>query len=222
MATKIIVSYDGTDNDRDALALGRLLAGAGASLALAYVRHTKEEGGREKLAEHEAQALLESGAEWLGQPDVPRFVVLSASTPDGLKELALREQAQAIVFGSAYRTTPGHVDPQPSALRLIEGGPLAVAVAPAGLHDRADQPIASIAGVDEEGDTSAKQTAATLSARLGATVADRASASVDLLVVGSKAPAVHGTVLISAVSAYLIELSPCPALILPRGVPLTF
>ena len=31
----IIVSYDGTSNDRDALALGRLLAAAGASLALA-------------------------------------------------------------------------------------------------------------------------------------------------------------------------------------------
>ena len=39
MATKIIVSYDGTANDTDALALGRLLARAGGSLELAYVRH---------------------------------------------------------------------------------------------------------------------------------------------------------------------------------------
>ena len=52
MATKIIVSYDGTENDRDALALGRLLAEAGASLELAYVRHAQEaESGRERLAE---------------------------------------------------------------------------------------------------------------------------------------------------------------------------
>ena len=38
MALKIIVSYDDTDNDSDALALGRLLAIAGAELSLAYVR----------------------------------------------------------------------------------------------------------------------------------------------------------------------------------------
>ena len=39
MSPKIIVSYDDTDNDRDALALGRLLAVSGAELSLAYVRH---------------------------------------------------------------------------------------------------------------------------------------------------------------------------------------
>lgn len=222
MATKIIVSYDGTDSDRDALALGRTLARAGAALALAYVRHQKETGGREALAEHEAEALLEGGAAWLGDPDVPRFVVLSASTPEGLKELAVKEEADAIVFGSAYRTTPGHVYPQASAERLMEGGPLAVAVAPAGYVDLADAPIASIAAVDEEGDTSAAQTAAALAARLGATVEDRPSHDAGLLVVGSKPPAVHGTVLISAASAYVVELATCPAIVLPRGVPLVF
>ena len=34
MATDIIVSYDGTSNDDDALALGRMLAQTGAALAL--------------------------------------------------------------------------------------------------------------------------------------------------------------------------------------------
>ena len=41
MSTRIIVSYDDTDNDRDALALGRLLAFGGAELSLAYVRHSQ-------------------------------------------------------------------------------------------------------------------------------------------------------------------------------------
>ena len=41
MTPRIIVSYDDTDNDRDALALGRLLAGGGADLSLAYVRHAR-------------------------------------------------------------------------------------------------------------------------------------------------------------------------------------
>ena len=55
MALKIIVSYDDTDNDRDALALGRLLAYSGAELSLAYVRHSQ--GGA--LEEKEAEELLE-------------------------------------------------------------------------------------------------------------------------------------------------------------------
>jgi nucleotide-binding universal stress UspA family protein len=223
MAAKIIVSYDGTDNDRDALALGRLFKDAGASLALAYVRHAKETAGREALAEHEAQALLDGGAEWLDDPDVPRHVVLDASTPQGLRELAVSEEASAIVFGSAYRTTPGHVDPQASASRLMEGGPLAIGIAPAGFHDTGSSAtMVAIAAVDEEGDTSAEQTAEALASKFGATVTKRASDDVGLLVIGSKAPAVQGSVLLSAASAYLIDLARCPALVLPRGVPLTF
>jgi hypothetical protein len=38
MAVKIIVSYDGTTHDDDALMLGRMLAGAGADLSLAFAR----------------------------------------------------------------------------------------------------------------------------------------------------------------------------------------
>ena len=223
MATKLIVSYDGTDNDRDALALGRLLARAGASVALAYVRHQQAPGGREALAEHEAEALLERGAEWLGDPDVRRFVVLSPSTPDGLKELAVKEEAQGIVFGSAYRTTPGHVYPQQSAERLMEGGPLAIALAPAGFVDNgAGGAITSVAAIDEEGDSSAAETAASLAAKLGAAVEERPSPGAGLLVVGSKAAAAPGTVLVSAASAYLVELSRSPTLVVPRGMPLSF
>ena len=51
MAPNIIVSYDDTDNDRDALALGRLLAVGGAELSLAYVRHVHtSDPAREALA----------------------------------------------------------------------------------------------------------------------------------------------------------------------------
>ena len=42
MSADLIVSYDGTANDDDALALGKLLAGTGATLALAYIRHSRE------------------------------------------------------------------------------------------------------------------------------------------------------------------------------------
>ena len=117
MAPRTIVSYDDTLNDHDALALGRVLATAGAELELAYVRHTTQsERSREELEEHEAEALLERGARWLGDLDVARRVVVSASTGEGLGWLAEQEDAQIIVFGSDYRTPAGHVQPGKSAI----------------------------------------------------------------------------------------------------------
>ena len=72
MPVKIIISYDDTDNDRDAIALGRLLAHPGAELALAYVRHTEEpERDREEVEGRRAQELLEHGARLIGKPDTP-------------------------------------------------------------------------------------------------------------------------------------------------------
>ena len=110
MAPKIIVSYDDTHNDRDALALGRLLAVEGADISLAYVRHARF-GQRDREAEEQRQAeeLLANGAAEIGAPDVDRHVVLHASTGEGLAELAEREGAGVVVFGSEYRTAPGTV-----------------------------------------------------------------------------------------------------------------
>jgi nucleotide-binding universal stress UspA family protein len=223
MATKIIVSYDGTENDRDALALGRLLGGAGATLALAYVRHAQEaESGRERLAEHEAEALLEAGAFMLGQPDVPRHVVLGGSTPEGLRGLALEEHADVIVFGSEYRTAAGHVDPQASARRLLDGGPVALALAPAAFADQTDYSVRTIAAIGEAGDPCARETAEALASRLGASIAEHARSNVDLVVVGSRPGTVTGRVTISAAAEYLIELSTCPVIVVPRGVAVRF
>jgi nucleotide-binding universal stress UspA family protein len=218
----IIVSYDGTSSDEDALALGRLLAKAGASLVLAYVRHAKQEGRRERLAEHDAELLLETGARWLGDPDVPRKVVVSASTPQGLRELAAVEGADAIVFGSEYRTTPGHVDPGTSARTLLDGGPVAIGVAPAELRYRADAPVVSIAAVAEDDDPSASETAAALAGHYGASIATRVTPEVGLVVVGSKPGTGEGTVRLSAAAQYLVEMVRCPVLALARGVPVTF
>ncbi|HEV2591730.1 MAG TPA: hypothetical protein VGU02_07530 [Gaiellaceae bacterium] len=214
MAT-VLVSYDGTDNDRDGLALARVLAQAGASLELAYVRHSATD-------DTEAQALLDAGVSALREGDVPTHVVLAGSTPEGLRELALERDATLIVFGSEYRTAKGHVDPQKSARRLIEGGPIAVALAPAGFHaDRAFQ-VETVGAVGEDGDPCVLETAETLASRLGGVVAPRATKKVDLLVVGSKPGTVTGRVTISAAAEYLIELASCPVVILPRGIALAF
>src|SRR5437763_10485824 len=129
MSIKAIVSYDDTPNDHDALTLGRVLAQAGADLTLAYVRHTTQsERRREQLEEHEAEALLDRGAHALDGLDVERRVFVSGSTPEGLKRLAEQEDADLIVFGSDYRTPAGHISPQHSSERLLEGGPTAIAI----------------------------------------------------------------------------------------------
>jgi nucleotide-binding universal stress UspA family protein len=219
---RIIVSYDGSDYDRDALAFGKLLALTGSTLELAYVRHAHEsEATREQLAEHEAEELLESGALDLGGPATPWHVVVSGSTPDGLRDLALETGASMIVFGSEYRTTPGHVDPQAWARRLLDGGPVALGVAPARFHERNGYPVAVVAAVSEDDEPSVVATAEALAGRFDADVAPRATADIDLIVVGSKPGTPPGRVRISAAAEYLVELARCPVIVLPRGVALT-
>src|SRR5579864_7272707 len=223
MATKIIVSYDGTDNDQDALALARILSRVGGSLELAYVRHVREpDAAREAQLQREAEQMLAEGARWLEQPDIPQHVVISASTPEGLASLADSEHADVIVFGSEYRTAPEHVFPQASALRLFEGGRHAVAIAPAGLRDHPDFQIAKIASIDGDHDPSATETAVLIASRLGATVAARANGGQSLLVIGSKLGTQPGRVTVSAAAQYAIELVRCPVLVIPRETPIRF
>jgi nucleotide-binding universal stress UspA family protein len=206
MATTVIVSYDGTDNDRDALALARVFSRAGAALELAYVRHSKSDV-----------------TEAPGQEDgLPTHVVLSGSTPEGLRELAQKRNAQLVVFGSEYRTAKGHVDPQASARRLIDGGPIAVALAPAGFHGLDGYEVGTIGAIGEDGDPCVRETAEGLASRLGAEVAERATKEAGLLIVGSKPGTVTGRITISAAAEYLIELARCPVVVLPRGVALAF
>jgi nucleotide-binding universal stress UspA family protein len=221
MAPKTIVSYDDTLNDHDALALGRLLSQAGAQLELAYVRHTTEaERSREELEEHEAEALLERGARWLDNLDVPRRVLVSGSTGEGLGWLAEHEEAQIIVFGSDYRTAAGHVQPGKSAHHLIEGGPAALAIAPANYRSREPQ-IRTIGVIAAPGDDAAIETARGLAEAFGATVT-RDESRVDLLVVGSRPEAPEGRVMVTAQAENAIENATAPVLIVPRGVPVRF
>jgi nucleotide-binding universal stress UspA family protein len=223
MATKAIISYDGTDNDRDALALGKLLGEAGAALELAYVRHSTEaEPDREALAQADAEALLTEGANSLGSPDLPRHVVLSASTGEGLSQLAVEEDADLVVFGSEYRTPQGNLQPGTSAQRMLEGGPVAVAIAPAGVFNGIGLSVKTIGAIVEVGDRGALETAASLADKLGAQVVDKADSSVDLLVVGSQQLAAPGRVSMTAAAQYVVETSRCPVLVLPRGKTVRF
>ena len=215
----VIVSYDDTANDRDALALARVFADAGASLMLAYVRHTiQTRRDREQLEEHDAEALLERGATALGDVASERRVVVHASTSEGLKALAEREGAALIVFGSEYRTPTGRVSPQKSTQSLLEGGPAAIAIAPVGYHERPIRTIGLLAGLD---DHAAIDTAHELAEHFGATVTGAAQA-VDLLIVGSRPEAPHGRTMISAAAENAIDGCAAPVLVVARGVALSF
>ena len=217
MALKIIVSYDDTDNDRDALALGRLLAINGAELALAYVRHSFGES----LEQKQAEELLDRGAASIGTPEMPKHVVVNPATSVGLMELAEKEDTDVIVFGSEYRTARGTLKPGISAHKLLLGGPSAIAVAPAGLWEAGEVSIGTV-GVIDEGDPAARTTADSLAAALSASVAEYESGGLDLLVVGSRPEAPAGKVVLSARSDYAVEAANYPVLVIPRGVTLEF
>ena len=188
MALRIIVSYDDTDNDRDALALGRLLAVSGAELSLAYVRHSQ--GGA--LEQKEADELLARGAASLGAPDMSRHVVVNPGTSVGLAELAERENADIIVFGSEYRTADGHGQAR-------DLGPQTAARRPGGDRRRPGRPARAPLGAASTRSASstratqaARETADSLAAALGASVAEFNGGPVDLLVVGSRPESPRG------------------------------
>ncbi len=222
MGPHAIVSYDDTLNDQDALMLGRLLRDAGASLTLAYVRHSaKVRPEHERLEEHEAEALLERGARWLGDLDTPRRIVLSASTPAGLKWLAEHEEAEIVVFGSDYRTAAGHVAPQKSAQALLEGGPAAVAIAPASFSSDRKARVERVGLLAELRDDAATETAHELAEGLQAEVTHDIRRA-DIIVVGSRAEAPAGRVMITARAQGAIENATVPVLVVARGVPVRF
>jgi nucleotide-binding universal stress UspA family protein len=222
VAAKALISYDGTVNDDDALGLGQMLAPAGFSLDLAYVRHAREfDPRREELAQHDAEQRLERGAALLGDADVARHVVFGASTGERLGVLAAAEGASLIIFGSDYRTSPGHVEPGTSAQHLMDGGTVAVAIAAAGLRTGSGQTIRAIsvpiAGVVND---VARQTARALADRLGASIAESSTEPVDLIVVGSQPGAASGHIVIGGDVRAELARARSSVLVVPAGVPL--
>jgi nucleotide-binding universal stress UspA family protein len=217
----IIISYDGTANDDDALALGMALGATGASLALAYVRHSPEfDPRREELARHDANRRLALGAQQLGDGAVAAHVVLDASTPDGLERLAHEQTASVIVFGSDYRTAPGHAEPGNTAQRLIEGGSIAIAVAATGLRTGLGAPISMISVSAHDPDGTARLTAEALSAKLGAAIVPANSDPVDLIVVASQPSAPAGTIALGGATRAELNAARGSVLVLPSATSL--
>ena len=136
----VVVGYDGSDQARDALALGRLLGDAGeAELVVARVfplapwhaEHTlpRDRVGRAREAEEELVLELEAVAESEGARAEP---MPARSAARGLHELAEELRASVIVVGSAHTASVGSVLVGSTGDRLLHGAPCAVAVAAVG------------------------------------------------------------------------------------------
>lgn len=216
--TKAIVSYDGTNNEDDAIALGRVFAAAGAEIHLGYVRHTNE-----AVSDEEAQrVVLDRAAARFAGTFASSHVVTNRSTPEGLRNLAEQEGADVIVFCSDSHTAPGSVSVGNSAQRLLDGGRFAIAIAPAGLAERAEASISQIAATEDPTDQSAQQTARALAKALQARVLSAGEPGADLLVVGSRPEAGEGQVALSAAALKLIENANAAVLVVPRSVSVSF
>jgi len=217
MPFNAIISYDGTTNDDDAIALGSVLNGVGAKPILAYVHHDAGRGAHSPIEDPDAQARLDRGTEHFGATTETR-IVHNASTSDGLKELAATEDAELVVFGSAYRTPIGRVVPQQTTEIMLDNGPVAVAIAPAGYRARPIRTIGLLASLDN---SAAIDTAHSLARAFGANVVDDL-VNVDLLVVGSRPETEASKVLLSARAENAIIDTTAPVLVVRRGVALSF
>jgi nucleotide-binding universal stress UspA family protein len=217
MPVGVIVSYDGTANDDDALALGQMLAAGAATLSLAYVRHAHEyDPRREEIAQHDAERRLQHGAAWLGDPAISRHVVVDPSTGTGLGKLAAAQAAALIVFGSDYRTPPGRVEPGSSAQQLLQGGSVAVAVAAAGLRANGHGAIRTVAAASSQDDDAPQRTAAALAQALGGRLSSAADPELDLIVVGSAPNATPGRIALSGPTRSMLDSARSSVLVLPR------
>jgi nucleotide-binding universal stress UspA family protein len=218
----VIVSYDGTRNDRDALALGRLFAIAGAGVSLAYVRHSHEsDPEREAGAQQESERLLAAGAGRIGGEEVGQHVIFNPSTADGLASLAAELGADVIAFGSSYRTAAGHVEVPQTAEQLIDGEvACSIALAPAGLRrEPVEQSIGSVCVRNADDDAAAQASASNLAHALGATGTEQ---DADLIVIASRPDAPPGHLALSGAAREQIEEARAPVLALARGASLSF
>jgi hypothetical protein len=221
MPISIIISYDGTAHDDDALMLGKMLSAAGASLSLAYVRHSREyDPRREEIGVHDADRRLEQGAVWLEDDAIKRHVVVNPSTSAGLADLAASEGATAILFGSDYRTPPGRVEPGQAAQGLLDGGTVAIGVAAAGLRTRAESTLATVSFLSDDPAGTASETARALAGAAGAEAVAGAH-DADLIVVDSRASGPVGTVGIDGLTRGWLESARGSVLVLPNGTTLS-
>ena len=228
MSAKIIVSYDGTANEDDAIALGRTVRPRRAPRCRSRTCATRTSPtATARRSPRPRPRSCSSAAPRCSAPAQPgRPPSACTSSPiarrrEGLGALAEREGADVIVFCSDSHTAKGHVSVGNSAERLLDGRPH-------GDRDRARRPRRAQTRARGRSSRSATGTAARARpprpspARWTPPLRRWPTRTTDLLVVDSRPDAEQGRVSISSSAAHLIEIATSSVLVLPRGVTVPF
>jgi nucleotide-binding universal stress UspA family protein len=133
---RVVVGFDGTEPAGDALALAQRLVERDGELLLSLVdaqRSFRLPHGRRPAPPAD---LVASARELIGDAVAVREVRRStASAARGLTEIAEAEHADLVVLGAHHGTPEQRTTPGPTALRLFQGSPCAVAIAPRGQRE---------------------------------------------------------------------------------------
>ena len=147
MYRKIIVGYDGTDQARDALALGKDLSKTtGAELCVGGVSlfHPLVRSGIDPVDLEAEQEFAEQVQRAADSVDAAAQPVQSSSPARGLHELAEEIDADLIVVGSSKNGPVGQTILGNVGVALMHGSPCAVAIAPRGYADQPDRGVSAI------------------------------------------------------------------------------
>jgi nucleotide-binding universal stress UspA family protein len=146
MYSRIIVGYDGSAQADDALALGKLIAGAtGASIIAVAVFQFDPMWGSYDVHFQDLDAELREKLERAASSAGAEAQTVTTSSPArGLHELAEQLDADLVVLGSAQHGKAGQILAGSVAMSLLHGSPCSVAIAPHGYAAQAAHSIAEV------------------------------------------------------------------------------
>jgi nucleotide-binding universal stress UspA family protein len=134
---RVVVGLDGSEFAGGALVLAQRLVDPDGVLILAGVdAHRSFRIPYGQLRPPLADVLEAARAEVDDERAVACIERAAASAARGLTDIADEQRADLLVLGSSGKASDGRLTPGRTALRLLQGGPCAVAVAPSGAGDR--------------------------------------------------------------------------------------
>ena len=134
---RVVVGLDGSESAREALVLAQRLADHDGLLVLACVdAHRSFRLPHGHVRESTAALLDAARAEVDPDRAVSCIERAAGSAARGLTEIAEEQRADLIVLGSRRNSPESRITPGRTALRLLQGGPSAVAIAPCGAGER--------------------------------------------------------------------------------------
>jgi nucleotide-binding universal stress UspA family protein len=173
--SRVVIGIGGSERAGDALALARRLVDPrDGELILAWIdgdRSFRLPRGHARSSDGSAGAFAAAREQIGAAVRVTELSRTAASVARGLTETAEETSADLVVVGSGRQGGDGHIAPGQTGMRLLQGAPCAVAIAPQGLRET--EPFRHV-GVAYDGSPEA---AAALAAAYGLAGRERAAVS---------------------------------------------